>query len=97
MTFKVTFSTMGVSTPASVAEGTRYYTYGGDQPLRESRPPAAAIAKARTAKEKRFRVFCAHREAGKTVAEAGELAEVSICTARTYEREREALRTGETP
>lgn len=93
MTIKITASTMGVSTPASVGNGKPYRWRGlcepGDPRYREAvKPLPPAMAEAVRAKAERFREFCQYRDDGASVAQAARLIEVSIATARTYERER---------
>lgn len=57
--FTVTASTMGQSSPASVAEG-RWYTYRGSRPLGDTPPEATAGGAARTARrERRIDAFAA--------------------------------------
>ena len=100
---KVSYSTMGQSTPASVAEGTGWYRYKGKKPLQEEKAtrgghgPGPGHRNSRESKAERFRVFCEHRADDVPVTEAGELAGVTAKTARTYERERKEQRRREEP
>lgn len=100
-TVKVVSSTMGQSSPASAAEGREggWYKYKRDPRWKpndgrypEDPAPAAPAATEAviSAREERYRKFCGYRDEGKTVAEAGDLLEVTITTARAYERERKA-------
>jgi hypothetical protein len=98
---RVISSTMGQSSPASVTGDAGYYHFQRDPSWTpndpryrdEIRPAGAAAGRAVKAKERRFREFCAHRDAGRPVTEAGGFVGVSVATARSYERERlDALR-----
>ena len=95
---KVTASTMGVSTPATVSEdaGTGYYHFKrdpswkpGDPRYREGEPgtPYRPAAKKTAARAERLARYCALRLEGKTKAEAGDLLGVHESTSRQYERE----------
>jgi hypothetical protein len=90
VTVKVTYSTMGVSTPASVAEGTGYYRYRGKRPHQESPPssPLPQNIKATTAKQKRVAEYARLRlEEELTKEEAAERLGISSSTAAYYERD----------
>ena len=93
---KVTASTMGVSTPATVSEdaGTGYYRWRGlcepgDPRYREDRPgtPYRPAAKRTAARAERLARYCAARLEGKDRAGAGDLLGVHESTSRQYERE----------
>ena len=93
---KVTASTMGVSTPATVSEdaGTGYYRWRGlcepgDPRYREDRPgtPYRPAAKRTAARAERLARYCAARLEGKDRAGAAELAGISESTSRQYEQE----------
>ena len=100
MTVRVTYSTMGQSTPATVAEGTRYYTYGGKQPL-EAQSKAETLPQNRiasAAKRARFAEYTRRRLAGESKAEAAEHLGIKASTAAYYERDfKEQQRRGCTP
>jgi hypothetical protein len=88
---KVISSTMGVSSPASVAEGTGYYRYKGDQPYRgpERSPMARAGDHLSRGKAARFAEYCRLRdEEHLSPAEAGERLGLAAKTGQAYERER---------
>jgi hypothetical protein len=90
---RATFTTMGQSSPASVAEGTGYYVYGGDKPHQETGKSRMARDRSHVSKDKagRFAEFRRLVEQDNlTVAEAGERLGIAINTARSYERERKA-------
>ena len=101
MTFKVTFSTMGVSTPASVAEdaGSGGYKYRGDPNWKPGAPqyresgqgePLPHNAAATGAKQKRMAEYNRRRLNGSTKEEAAAGCApqgVSRCTMLDYERE----------
>ena len=91
---KVTASTMGVSTPATVSEdaGAGYYRWRGlcepgDPRYREDRPgtPYLPAAKGTAARAERLARYCAHRSEGKSRAEAAELVGICESTSRQYE------------
>jgi response regulator of citrate/malate metabolism len=90
VTVKVTYSTMGVSTPASVAEGTGYYRDRGKQPHQETGPssPLPQNIKATTAKQKRMAKYTRLRlEEELSKEEAAERLGISRSTARYYEND----------
>ena len=102
MTFKVTFSTMGVSTPATVsedAEGGSGYYYKRDRSwtpndpryypdrAEPSREPLPQNVKATTAKQKRFAEFTRLLLEGASKEEAGAAIGVSASTANYYYRD----------
>jgi hypothetical protein len=92
---RATFTTMGQSSPATVAEGTGYYVYGGDKPHKETGKSRMARDRTHVSKDKaaRFAEFCRLVEQDNlSVAEAGERLGIAINTARSYERERKARR-----
>lgn len=89
MSIRPVSTTMGISTPASRAEGTGYYTYRGKQP---HRPPRESVqlpqnVKASNARQKRIDRYCELRLAGKSRTEAGD--ELGVCdsTSKAYEAE----------
>ena len=93
---KVTASTMGVSTPATVSQdaGSVGYRYRGDPEWRPGRDreddagtPYRPAAKKTAARAERLARYCALRLDGKTKAEAGDLLGVHESTSRQYERE----------
>ena len=89
MTFKVTASTMGVSTPATVAEGTRYYRYNGDQPDKKA-PPGGGLPQNRiasAAKRKRMAEYTRLRLADVSKEDAAAAIEISASTMGYYERD----------
>ena len=97
MTYKVTASTMGVSSPASVAAGTGYYRYRGNQPEPPPRSePLPQNIKATAGKRERFARYCALRLDGKSRAEAAQEIGVHISTARYYEADFQEWQDGET-
>jgi hypothetical protein len=88
--FKITASTMGVSTPASRAEGTRYYRYNGKHPLKEEDRPSSPLpqnVKATSAKERRMAEFTRRRLAGESKEVAAAALGIRPSTASYYERE----------
>jgi len=89
VSIKVTATTMGVSTPASVAEGTRWYRYRGGQPGNEPSPaePQPQNAKATAMRAERLRRYFAARDAGKSEAEAAVEAGGRETAGRAYEAE----------
>jgi len=89
VSIKVTATTMGVSTPASVAEGARWYRYRGGQPDNEPSPaePQPQNAKATAMRAERLRRYFAARDAGKSEAEAAAEAGVRETAGRAYEAE----------
>lgn len=102
MSIRPVYSTMGQQSPASVAEGTGYYRYRGNQPLRgPDAPSPMARTDNRQSREKaaRFAEFRRLREQENplTVLEAGERVGIAVNTARAYERERLEQRRGGTP
>lgn len=87
MTYKVIGSTMGVSTAASIAKGTGYYTYRGKQPYRESPPEALPQnASATAAKRERVAEYTRRRLAGQTKEEAAAAIRIRASTMGYYER-----------
>lgn len=102
MTIKVTHSTMGVSTPATVAEGAGYYRYKRD-PLwtpNDGRYPREAVtgpAVCRADRAARLAEFARYLEQGLTAQQAGQLVGIAAKTARTYERELREQQRGEQP
>ena len=102
---KVTASTMGVSTPATVSEDAEggYYRWRGlcepgDPRYREDRPgtPYLPAAKGTAARAERLARYCAHRSEGKSRAEAAELVGICESTSRQYEaRYRDRQRGGD--
>ena len=101
MSIRPVYSTMGQQSPASVAEGTGYYRYRGNRPLRGPDAPSPfARPGNRQSKEKaeRFAEFCRLVEQeGLTPAEAGIRIGIAANTARAYERERLDQQRGGTP
>ena len=99
---RVISTTMGVSTPASIAEGTGYYTYKGDpnwipgarrdddEWAARGHGPGPSHRNSAEEKAKRFEVFCAAREEDPqpSVTEAGRRAGIAAKTAHRYEQER---------
>ena len=95
---RVTASTMGVSTPATVSQdagsvGYRY-RYRGDPEWRPGRDreddagtPYRPAAKRTAARAERLARYCAARLEGKDRAGAGDLLGVHESTSRQYERE----------
>ena len=95
---RVTASTMGVSTPATVSQdagsvGYRY-RYRGDPEWRPGRDreddagtPYRPAAKRTAARAERLARYCAARLEGKDRAGAAELAGISESTSRQYEQE----------
>jgi hypothetical protein len=72
----------------------KLYRWNGDPSRREVPPPPATTADGTPLPDstarmlKKYRVYCGHRDAGKTIAEARELTGVATETAYTYERRR---------
>jgi hypothetical protein len=90
MSIRPTYSTMGQSTPASVAEGTGYYRYNGDQPYVKAAPAGTLPqnAKAITAKQRRIAEFGRLLTEEKLTREqAAERLGISRSTARYYEND----------
>jgi hypothetical protein len=90
VSIRPTFTTMGQSTPASVAEGTGYYRYRGKQPHQESPPssPLPQDVKATTAKQMRIAEFGRLlTEENLTREQAAERLGISRSTARYYEND----------
>ena len=89
MTIKITASTMGISTPASVAEGTGYYRYRGKQPETETRPGETLPqnAKATAGKRQRMAEYARLRLEGVSKDEAAERIGIKASTAAYYERD----------
>ena len=88
MTIKIVSSTMGVSTPASVAEGTGWYRYNGKQPLKAD--PDGTLpqnAKATAGKQQRMAEYARLRLEGASKDEAAERIGIKASTAAYYERE----------
>lgn len=85
----MTASTMGVSTPASRAEGTGYYRYRGNQPHQEfpASAPLPQNVKATTAKEKRVAEYTRLRLDDVPKEEAAARIGVKASTASYYERD----------
>ena len=93
---KVTASTMGVSTPATVSQdaGRGGYRYRGDPEWRPGRDreddagtPYRPAARRTAARAERLSRYCAARLDGKDRAGAAELAGISESTSRQYEQE----------
>ena len=93
-----TFTTMGQSSPASVAEGTGYYTYNGDQPLKKEAPaePSPQNAKASAGRAARLAEYARLRLKEKlTKQEAARQIGICISTAHAYEREIQEQQRGD--
>ena len=95
---RVTASTMGVSTPATVSEdaGAGYYHFKrdpswtpGDARYREDSPgtPYPHVVKGTAARAERLARYCGYRLEGKSRGEAAELVGICESTARQYEQE----------
>ena len=99
MSYKVIASTMGRSNPSPVtlSGGYRYRgiedwtpndpRFRQDADRRSGPPPSSS--KSSQSRAARMATFAAARAQGKSVAEAGEAAGVTITTAKTYRRELE--------
>lgn len=98
MSIKPLMTTMGVSTPASVAEGTRYYTYNGDQPYHgpDRSRDLPQNAKAMSAKQKRMAEYVRLRLKKVPKEQAAEQIGISPSTMHYYEREFKAEHPQET-
>ena len=97
---RVSYSTMGQSTPASVAEGTGWYTYKGKKPhrpeeIRGGHGPGPGHRNSKESKAERLRQFREHIEAGLSAAEAGKLIGIAPKTARTYANELKEQQRGD--
>jgi len=102
---EVTYSTMGQSNPAHVAER-KDYAWNGDpakseaaRTARRPRPVPESLrgnpSRRREEKEKRYAEFCEHRKNGVDVRPAGALVGVERRAAARYEkRRREELGAG---
>ena len=89
MSIRPVSTTMGVSTPASVAEGTRYYRYNGDQPYRgpDRSRDLPQNAKAMSAKQRRMAEYNRLQlEEHLTKEQAAERIGISPSTMHYYER-----------
>jgi len=96
VTIKITASTMGVSSPASVAAGTRYYRYKGNKPLaKEAGAPPPQNAKAMTGRRARVAEYKRLRlDEGLTKEQAAERIGISRSAGRYYELEFQAEQQG---
>lgn len=87
MSIKPVSTTMGVSTPATLAEGTHDYTYRGKKPYLgpDNSRQLTQNAEGLAARRKRIAEYCELRSEGKSRTEAG--AGIGICdsTSKAYE------------
>ena len=95
---RIVSSTMGQSSPASVAEGTgKYYRYNGKQPIRpeardEVHPANAKATAGRAARLAEYGRLCS--EEGLSRKEAAKRLGICLSTAAEYEREIKRQRGG---
>ena len=94
----VTASTIGQASPSQVSEGKPYRYRGdpewvpGDPRYKETAPPAGRLPGITEERAKRLEEFGRHIAQGKNAVQAGRLLGIKPSTARTYERELNALK-----
>jgi hypothetical protein len=81
-------TTMGQSSPASVASGTGYYRYRGNQPDKKTPPsePLPQNRNATAAKRKRVAEYTRRRLEGESKEQAAAALGIKASTASYYER-----------
>jgi len=102
VTFKVTASTMGQSSPASVAgDGSRGYRWRGNEDWEPNHPdyreekPSSGPAAQRSEKAARLAEFAGYLADGCSAQQAGRLMGLAPKTARTYARQLAEQQRGE--
>lgn len=88
MSIKPVSTTMGVSSPATLNEGTGRYRYRGNKP--DPPPPSEPLpqnAKATSAKQQRMAEYDRRRLDGQSKEQAADGIGISKCTMHFYERE----------
>ncbi len=98
----VIHSTMGQANPGHLTQG-KFYKFQGDpewvpndpryrEPETRRPGPPPGSPNSTEAKAGRFAAFCAARESGASVLDAGTAAGIAVKTARKYEQERRRQR-----